>query len=98
MSDPGDRQRREGHDGRGDDEGLSNLAAGYRKAAPYMAASTQLVVAVGGLALGGYWLDQKLGHTVPWLLLVGAGVGMVGGFISFFRTVMGLNQKSQGKK
>ena len=84
MPDPDDRDRR----GR-DDEGLSNLADSYRKAAPYLAASTQLVAAVGVFTALGYWADKKLGHQVPWLLMVGAVVGMIGGFVSFFRTVLG---------
>lgn len=72
-----------------DDEGLSNLADAYRKAAPYMAASTQLVVSVGLFTALGWWGDKKLGHTTPWLLLIGAGVGMLVGFVSFFRIVLG---------
>jgi ATP synthase protein I len=76
-----------------DERGLSNLAAGYRKAAPYMGASTTLVAAVGGFAALGWWLDQKLDHTTPWLLVVGAVLGMIGGFISFFRTVLGTGKK-----
>ncbi|BDG09700.1 AtpZ/AtpI family protein [Anaeromyxobacter paludicola] len=84
MADPGDRERRDR-----DDEGLSGLAEGYRKAAPFLAASTQLVAAVGVFTFLGYWLDKKLHHTVPWLLMVGAVVGAVGGFVSFFKTVLG---------
>ncbi len=72
-----------------DDEGLSDLAEGYRKGAPYIAASTQLVAAVGVFTALGWWLDKELHHTTPWLLMVGAVVGMIGGFISFFRTVLG---------
>ncbi len=83
MADPSDRERRDR-----DEEGLSNLAAAYRKAAPYTAAVTQLVGSVGVFAGLGYWLDQKLEHRTPWLLLVGAAIGMVGGFVSFFRTVL----------
>jgi F0F1-type ATP synthase assembly protein I len=89
VASPDDRERR----GRDDEEGLSNLALAYRKAAPYMAASTQLVGAVGLFAGLGYWGDRKLGHEVPWLLLVGAAVGMTGGFISFFKTVLGQKDK-----
>jgi len=70
-------------------EGLSNLAQGYRSAAPYMAASTQLVASVGAFTLLGWWLDGKLGNERPWLTLLGAAVGMTGGFISFFKTVLG---------
>jgi F0F1-type ATP synthase assembly protein I len=85
VPDPGDRERR----GRDEEQGLSNLAEGYQKAAPYLGASTQLVAAVGVFTALGWWLDKKLGHQVPWLLMVGAVVGMVGGFVSFFRTVLG---------
>ncbi len=88
MPDPDDRERR-----KREDEGLSNLADGYRKAAPYLAASTQLVASVGIFTALGWWADKKLGHTVPWLLMLGSVVGMAGGFISFFRTVLGKNKK-----
>jgi F0F1-type ATP synthase assembly protein I len=86
---PDDRERREGEK----DEGLSSLALAYRKAAPLMAASTMLVGAVGVFAGLGYWADKKLEHRTPWLLLVGAAVGMTGGFISFFKTVLGKKDK-----
>ncbi len=89
MPDRDDRERRDR-----EDEGLSDLAEGYRKAAPYLAASTQLVAAVGVFTALGWWADKKLGHRVPWLLMVGAVVGMIGGFISFFRTVLGKNKNS----
>ena len=84
MPDPGDRER-----GNPEEKGLSSLADGYRKAAPYMAASTSLVVAVGVFLALGHWLDQKLENTVPWLTMLGALVGMTAGFISFFKTVLG---------
>ena len=88
MASPDDRERRERNE-----EGLSSLAQAYRKAAPLMAASTQLVAATGLMAGLGYWGDTKLGHKVPWMLLVGAAVGMTGGFIGFFRTVLGRKDK-----
>jgi len=47
------------------------------------------VASVGLFTALGWWGDQKLGHTTPWLLLVGAGVGMTVGFVSFFKTVLG---------
>jgi F0F1-type ATP synthase assembly protein I len=76
-----------------DDDGLSDLAEGYRKGAPYMAASTQLVAAVAVFTLLGWWLDGKLEHETPWFTLVGAAIGMAGGFASFFRTVLGKKDK-----
>jgi ATP synthase protein I len=84
MPDPSDGKRT----GR-EDEGLSDLAQGYRKAAPYLAASTQLVASVIIFTALGWWADTALGHKVPWLLMLGSVVGMVGGFVSFFRTVLG---------
>ena len=88
MPDPSDRDR----PGR-DDEGLSDLAQGYRKAAPYLAASTQLVVAVMAFTALGYAGDRYFDHRVPWMLMIGAVVGMVGGFVGFFKTVLGKKDK-----
>ncbi len=83
MAGPRDRER-------GDEEkGLSSLAEGYRKAGPYMSASTQLVVAVGLFLWLGNWVDRKLGNKVPWFTMLGAAIGMTTGFIGFFRTVLG---------
>lgn len=55
-----------------------------------MSAATSLVVAVAGLTLLGFWLDQKVGNRqTPWFTLAGALVGMVSGFVSFFYQVLG---------
>ena len=56
MAGPGDRRDP-------DSEGLSSLAEGYRKASPYIAASTSLVSAVALFTLGGVWLDRKVGNV-----------------------------------
>jgi F0F1-type ATP synthase assembly protein I len=77
VAGPGDGER-----GTGDD-GPSALA----KASRYVGASTTLVVAVGVFSWLGIWLDRKFA-TSPWLTLLGAALGMTGGFISFFRTVL----------
>ncbi len=82
MAGPGDRKDP-------DSERLSSLAEGYRKAAPYIGASTSLVSAVALFTLGGVWLDRKVGNQVPWFTLLGAVLGMTGGFVGFFRTVLG---------
>ncbi len=87
MAGPDDRER-----GNRDEQGLSSLAEGYRKASPYIAASTSLVAAVGVFTGIGIWVDRKVGTTVPWFTLLGAVLGMTGGFISFFRTVLGKNK------
>jgi hypothetical protein len=83
VTEPGGDKRRDGEDG------VSGLAAAYQKAGPYLAASTNLVAAVGLLTFAGHWADQRLGLEGPWLTLTGALLGMVGGFVSFFRIVLG---------
>jgi F0F1-type ATP synthase assembly protein I len=83
LAGPGDHER-----GTEDEKGLSDLAEGYRKATPYLAASTSLVAAVGVFTGLGVWLDKKF-DTSPWLTLLGAALGMTGGFISFFKAVLG---------
>jgi ATP synthase protein I len=88
MTGPDEKNDR-GRQSGGGERDLSDLAASYRTAGPYMAASTRLVAAVGIFTALGWWGDEKLSHRVPWMLLLGAAVGMVGGFVSFFRTVLG---------
>ena len=85
---PDDRNRR-GED----EEGLSDLARAYQKAGPYLSASTTLVASVGVFAAAGWWIDGKVGTEKPWFLIGGAVLGMVGGFISFFRQVLGRRDK-----
>ncbi len=83
MTRPGDEER-------GKERAGASLGEAYRKAAPYMSAATSLVVSVAGLTLLGYWLDSKMGNRqTPWFTLLGALLGMVGGFVSFFRQVLG---------
>lgn len=81
----------EGPEDRARGGGLSGLAEGYQKAAPYLAASSSLVGAVLGFSLLGWWLDGKVGTKQPWFFIGGAVIGMIGGFISFFRAVLGMN-------
>ena len=68
---------------------VSSLAEAYRKAAPYTAASTSLVVAVGGCTWLGHLADEWLELRTPWLTIAGAVFGMAAGFVSFFRQVLG---------
>ena len=70
------------------ERGLSSSALAFRRAEPYMAASSTLIGSVG-LGTGiGYGLDRWLGHTVMWLLITGAVIGIVVGFVGFFAQVL----------
>ena len=44
-----------------------------------------VVATVIGLG-GGYYLDRWLG-TMPWLTLIGLGLGIAAGFVNLFRSV-----------
>ena len=87
MAEPGDKERQER------ERIISSLAEAYRKAAPYTAASTSLVISVAGCTWLGHWADEKFGMSGPWLTLVGAALGMTAGFISFFKTVLRNDKK-----
>jgi len=86
--DPGEPHPAGGPTSERRDDASTGLGDAYRKAEPYMAASTTLVASVAGFTAVGYWLDRRMGHSVQWLLLVGAVVGMVVGFVSFFSKVL----------
>jgi F0F1-type ATP synthase assembly protein I len=47
------------------------------------------VIAVGGCTWLGHLADGWFGLGTPWLTVAGAVLGMVVGFISFFRQVLG---------
>jgi len=71
---------------------LSNLADAYRKAAPYLSASTTLVASVASSPGSGVGRPEgrEPDAVVP---LARCAVGMTGGFVGFFRTVLGKRRK-----
>jgi ATP synthase protein I len=57
---------------------------------------TMVLATVIGLA-GGYFADRWLG-TTPWLTLIGLGLGIAAGFVSFFRSVRTAERKLDDSK
>jgi F0F1-type ATP synthase assembly protein I len=70
------------------ERGLSSSALAFRRAEPYMAASSTLMGSVGLCTAIGYGLDRWVGHTVMWMLVTGAVIGIVVGFVGFFAQVL----------
>ena len=57
---------------------------------------TLVLATVIGLAAG-YYLDRWLG-TSPWLVMIGLGLGIVAGFVNFFRSVKRAGQDTDDVK
>lgn len=60
---------------------------------PYLTMGIQLALAVVAFFFLGRWMDTKLG-TTPWLMLAGLMLGIVGGFIKFFRAATSLGREA----
>jgi F0F1-type ATP synthase assembly protein I len=71
--------------------GGEDAAESYRRAAPYLNASWQLVGSVALWTAIGWFGDRKL-HTEPWLLVAGAVLGTSLGFYLFFKTVLAIGR------
>jgi F0F1-type ATP synthase assembly protein I len=74
-----------------DHSASEGIAASYRKAQPYLAASWLLTGSVALGVLVGYLADGWL-HTKPWLLLAGSVLGMASGLTGFIRAVLELQR------
>ena len=57
----------------------------------------ELVAAIGGFAVIGWWLDQRYG-TDPWLLLAGVTLGTVGGCWNTWRQVSQDEQRRRAQR
>ncbi len=62
-----------------------------------MGLGTELAASVAGMLLVGYFLDKYFG-TSPWLLLIGAAAGLVGGFYNFIKEVQRLSKSDTKPK
>lgn len=64
----------------------ARTAEGLRAAALLSGAGFTLAAAVAIGALGGNWLDHRLG-TAPWLLVIGFLLGTIAGFVQMARII-----------
>ena len=54
----------------------------------------EVVGAVAGLTLVGYWVDRRYGCQ-PWGVLIGAGLGLVGGMYNLIRESLAAVKENQ---
>jgi F0F1-type ATP synthase assembly protein I len=64
---------------------------------PYLTMGMQLAIAVVAFFFLGRWLDSVF-DTAPWLMVIGLLIGTVGGFMSFFRSVVAMGKKEEKLK
>jgi ATP synthase protein I len=65
--------------------------------APYLTLGIQLAITVVVFFFIGKYADEYFG-TKPWLMIVLILVGMVGGMVKFFRTVIELGKKEEHER
>jgi F0F1-type ATP synthase assembly protein I len=70
---------------------------GLRDAAPLLGLGMTLAVTVLAGLGAGYWLDERLG-TRPWLLLLGASLGVGAALVYFIKTVSGSSKGQSDPK
>ena len=75
------------------DSGQQGLASGYGGHATVGIQFALTLLLFG--ALGG-WLDSKFG-TMPWLMIVGGCIGMVGGILSLIHRFPSDSGKNKGR-
>ncbi len=59
---------------------------------PFLTLGLQLAISVVAFFFLGRWLDGKFG-TEPWLMILGAGMGITGALIAFIRKATELGRK-----
>ncbi len=65
--------------------------------APYLTLGAQLAITVVVFFFIGKYSDEYFG-TKPWLMILLIMVGVVGGMIKFFRTVIELSKKEENER
>ena len=65
--------------------------------APYLTLGAQLAATVIAFFFIGKYSDEYFG-TKPWLMITLIMVGVVGGMIKFFRTVIELSKKEENER
>ena len=54
----------------------------------------ELAAAVGGFSLLGFWIDRHYGSS-PWGLLIGALLGLIGGFYNLVKASLTASKKAR---
>ena len=80
------------HRKQGEGDGLSRTARGFRSVGPWVDLTWRFLGAGVVWGVAGFFADKWLG-TAPWMLVAGASVGIVVGFIAFWRSYQAMARK-----
>ena len=75
----------------------SLLGSAMGDAAPYLGLGIELMISMVFFVILGYFADGWLG-TTPWLLIVGAVLGMVATGVTLWKTVQDIDARKRPKK
>lgn len=74
------------------DDPPNSLFETYRKMEPFLGLGLTFAVTILAFLFLGRWLDSKWG-TSPWLLIAGAALGMILGFVHMITTLQDLDKQ-----
>jgi len=75
----------------------SSLQDTFKELEPYLGIGITFTVSILVMLFFGRWLDRQLG-TGPWLLITGAALGLIFGFIHMFSTLNSLQQNGKSDR
>jgi ATP synthase protein I len=78
-------------------DALRAYSSGMSEAGPYLVIGVQIAGSMGVFIAAGYFADRWLG-TSPWLLMLGAVLGMVAFVATLVRTTNELNAREKARK
>lgn len=74
----------------------SSLLETYRQLEPYLGIGLTFAVSILAFLFLGHWLDGVLG-TYPWLMIIGAALGLTLGFIHLITTLNAQTKQESDK-
>ncbi len=77
--------------------GSSLFGSAMGDAAPYLGLGIEIMISMVFFVVLGYFADGWLG-TTPWLLIVGAVLGMVATGVTLWKTVQDMDARSRARK
>jgi len=63
-----------------------------RKSLRWMGFGLEFIGVLAIFSYAGWWLDQKMAHNFPWLMMLGFGVGFIGMMYLLYKETVNLRK------